>query len=351
MAKRFDIRRFREKVKRSSILITKPSNIFYITGVMADSTFILIEGNDIKIITNFIYFDHIKENLKENCPDGKLIMFSGADLYDHFSKRRKYYFEAGHMTYSMFEKFKDRSISLLPGGEMIEKVRSCKSEDEIDKIRKAVKITDKTFRDVIKFIKPGKTEKEVSDFIESCQKKYGASKNSFDTIAAFGENASLPHAVVSDTVIKKGKMLKMDYGARYQDYCSDMTRTVFVGKADKRFKEIYGIVLSAQLKAIDAIKPGVKAADIDKVARDYISKKGFGDRFGHSLGHGLGIDVHENPAVSSRSDKKLEEGNVITVEPGIYIPGWGGIRIEDDVVVRKDGPEILTASTKKIIEI
>jgi len=351
MKRRFNIERFRDKIRKSSVLITKPSNIFYITGVMADSTYVIIEGNDVKVVTNFIYYDHIKKDLAKNCPEAELLMFKGDDLYDNFSKRRKYYFEEGYMTFATYMRFKKRGIELVPGGEMIELLRGSKTEDEIDMIKEAVSITDKTFLEVLDFIKPGKTEKDVADFIGYTQQRFGAQKNSFDTIAAFGENASLPHATVGLRKIKKGKMIKMDYGARFDEYCSDMTRTVFIGKADKKFREIYDIVLTAQLKAIEAVKPGKKTADIDRVARDYISDKGYGDRFGHGLGHGVGIDIHEDPTVSPGSQKTLEEGNVITIEPGIYIPGWGGIRIEDDIVVRKDGAEILTGSTKKIIEI
>ncbi|MGM0608379.1 MAG: M24 family metallopeptidase [Candidatus Muiribacteriota bacterium] len=338
-----------KKSKFDAFLISNPVNIFYITGVEADGTYILVDKDKVEVITNFIYFDDIKSALKIPL---QVKMFKNDNFYSFFSKKLKYGFESDFMTFNTYNSFKKNNINLIPGANPVEELRYQKSEDEIKKIKKAVNITDKTFKKLLGVLKIGMKETEVADYIFDFQRSYGSSNNSFDTIAAVGNNASLPHAKCSvRRKTKKNSMLKLDYGATYKHYTSDMSRTVFFGKATQKFKKIYNIVLSAQLKAIEKIKPGVSAADIDKEARDYISSKGYGDRFGHGLGHGVGLNVHEAPRVSSKSNHKLKEGNVITVEPGIYLPGWGGIRIEDIVVVRKEGAEILTKSTKKLIEL
>ena len=338
-----------KKMKTSALLITNPVNIYYLTGVEADATYAVFDKKGLKIITNFIYFEDIKSKIKIKAD---VLMYGADNFYSFFDKKATYGFESSFMTFDTFRKFEAEGFKLKPCGQFMEVLRAVKTEEEINLIKKAVAITDKTYKKLLDYLKPGLSEIEVANFIFDTQRSFGASGNSFETIAARGDNSSLPHAKCdAKRKIKPDSMLKLDFGAVYKHYCSDMTRTVFFGKASKKYKDIYNIVLTAQLKAIEKIKPGIKAADIDKEARDYIASKGFGDKFGHGLGHGLGLEVHENPRVSSKSTDILEEGNVITVEPGIYLPGWGGIRIEDDVVVRKHGAEILTKSSKKLYEL
>ena len=205
------------------------------------------------------------------------------------------------------------------------------------------------FEHILPFIKPGITEREIALELEFFMKKQGASALSFDTIVAVGERSALPHANLTDKKVEDGKVVLLDYGCVYEGYCSDMTRTVAVGYADDKTKNIYNIVLNAQLKAIENIKAGVSGVAVDKIARDIIADGGYGDNFNHALGHGLGLKVHEQPTLSPRSEDILKTGNVVSVEPGIYVEGFCGVRIEDIVIVREDGCENLTLSPKDLI--
>jgi Xaa-Pro aminopeptidase len=233
----------------------------------------------------------------------------------------------------------------------IESLKMIKDEVEIERIRKACSIADKCYKHILKFIKVGMKEIDVRNEMLRYMLALGASKESFDIIVASGKRGAMPHGVASDKKIKAGDFVTLDFGCINDYYCSDMTRTFVMGEPSKEMKEIYDVVLEAQLKGIDAVKPGVKAKDIDFACRDFIDKMGYGDYFTHSTGHGLGILVHDSLAISPRSETILKEGMVFTIEPGIYIEGLGGVRIEDDVVVTKDGCEILTKSSKKLYKI
>ena len=219
---------------------------------------------------------------------------------------------------------------------------------ELDNIKMAAKIADEAFQHILKCIKVGVRERDIALELEYFMKKNNASSVSFDTIVASGIRSSMPHGVASDKIIEYGDVVTLDYGALYNNYCSDMTRTVFVGEPNRDLLKIYDIVKKAQLEGINRVKDGVMASDVDKAARDIIRESGYGDYFGHALGHGVGMEVHEQPGVSKRSDIMLEDGMVITIEPGIYVPNLGGVRIEDMVVVRDDVPEVLTKSSKDI---
>ncbi|MBF0499487.1 MAG: aminopeptidase P family protein [Candidatus Riflebacteria bacterium] len=240
-------------------------------------------------------------------------------------------------------------ITVLKG--LPEKVRRVKDLYEIECLRKAFAIADRSYAKLLKFLKTGRREIDIAAKLEYYMRTGGSDGPSFDTIIASGERSSCPHAHPTLRKTAVGEMLKIDFGAVYAGYHSDMTRTVFFGKPDAKFTEIYGIVSEAQRRAIAAIRPGVPCIDIDKIARDHIAAHGHGERFGHSLGHSLGLEIHELPAFSQKSSDTLEEGMVLTVEPGIYLPGWGGIRIEDVYVVRKDGPERLTNTPNDLFAI
>ena len=201
---------------------------------------------------------------------------------------------------------------------------------------------------ILNFTKPGMKEIEVSNELISFMKGLGASKESFDIIVASGKRGALPHGAASNKVIEDGDFVTIDYGCVYNGYCSDITRSFLVGKQNKKMEEVYKIVKAAQEAAIKGVKAGIKACEVDKIARDYITSKGYGEYFIHSTGHGLGIEVHDPISVSSKSDMVLEENMIITVEPGIYIPNVGGIRIEDDVLVTKDGYKVMTSACKRL---
>lgn len=231
------------------------------------------------------------------------------------------------------------------------KHRRVKTDAEVAKIKKAQAITDAAFTHIISFINESRTEIEVAAELEYFMRKNGAGGLAFDTIAVSGKNSSLPHGEPTGAILTKNSFLTMDYGAKYAGYCSDMTRTVVLGKADEEMKRIYNTVLTAQSEAMKFIKSGVSCRDADKAARDVIADAGYGEYFAHSLGHSLGLEVHELPAASPRSEEILVAGNIVTVEPGIYIPGKYGVRIENMVLVTENGCENLTNSDNRLIEL
>jgi Xaa-Pro aminopeptidase len=228
------------------------------------------------------------------------------------------------------------------------KQRAVKSPDEIKAIRAALAIQQQAFVDLRDVLKPGETERQIAASLEFLMRSAGADGPSFPTIVAADANASLPHAVPGDRKLKAGGSVLIDFGARAHGYCSDLTRVVGLGSMPAKIKEIYKVVLEAQLAAIAAIKPGAKLRDIDAAARDVIVKAGYGPQFGHSTGHGIGLDIHEQPTLAARSEGSLEPGHVVTVEPGIYLPGVGGVRIEDDVLVTDKGHTVLSDLPKSL---
>jgi Xaa-Pro aminopeptidase len=263
-------------------------------------------------------------------------------------------FEPDHVTYSTKLKLRravPKPIRVVGARNTIEELRMVKDKGEIDTIKRAVDVADGCFSHLVEWIKPGMTEREVALEIDNHIRKHGAEKIAFDSIVAAGPNASFPHHHPTDAVLKKGQLVKLDFGATVDGYNSDITRMVFLGEPDAKQKEVYNIVLEAQLAAIKAIRPGLAGKDIDAVARDYIKEKGYGDFFGHGLGHSLGLATHDGSGLSSANKTKLKAGMVLTVEPGIYLADWGGVRIEDDIVVTESGCEVLTKSTKDIVVI
>ena len=241
-------------------------------------------------------------------------------------------------------------VELVSLSGVIEKIREIKDENEIECIRKAASIACKAFESLLTWAKPGMTEKEVRARLDYEMMCLGSERNAFPTIAAAGVNGSLPHAIPSEHVIQKGELLTLDFGAVYGGYLSDMTRTIGFGKIEGELRNIYQYVLDAQLMALDAIAPGRVCKDIDKIARDYLDSK-YPGRFGHSLGHGVGLFVHEGPRLSKVCDTVLEPGHVVTVEPGLYIPGLGGVRIEDMAIITADGFINPVDAPKQLIEL
>lgn len=230
-------------------------------------------------------------------------------------------------------------------------LRAIKFEDEIELIRQAAAIADKGFEYVLGIVKPGMTEKELALELEFFMRRQGASGLSFDTIVASGIRSSMPHGVASDKVIEANDLLTLDFGCIYKGYCSDMTRTFVVGKASERQRALYHIVLDAQLQVLEGIKPGASCRELDAISRKVIGEAGYADFYGHGLGHGVGVEVHELPILNPKSDFILEKNMIITDEPGIYLPDFGGVRIEDLILVTENGYELLSRSPKEFIEI
>ncbi len=250
--------------------------------------------------------------------------------------------------YSVLEDLIEES-SLAPVSGMIEALREVKDEEEIALIQQACHIADQGFEHILKMVRPGMTEIEVANQLDFFMRSLGATSVSFETIVASGLRSAMPHGVASEKVIEQGDLITLDFGCYYQGYVSDMTRTFAVGDPGDKLKEIYQIVLEAQEKVLAAAKPGMTGIELDAIARDHIASFGYGDAFGHSTGHGIGLEIHEGPNVSFRADKAFVVGNVITDEPGIYIPGIGGVRIEDDLLITETGNKVLTHSPKELI--
>lgn len=260
---------------------------------------------------------------------------------------KKLGFESVRMAYSQYNKIAKQvesdklAVELVGTEDMVENLRVIKEETEIEETKKSLAIAETAFTRLIGDIKPGLTEKEAAWALEKGIRQAGADSLSFPAICASGPNSALPHAMPGDRKLQKGEPILFDWGAKFNGYCSDTSRTIIIGEPDDIFQKVFTTVRDAQLKAINAIRPGIGSREVDRIARDHINNLGFKGKFGHGLGHGTGLAVHEQPRLSPIKNMKLEPGMIFTVEPGIYIPGWGGVRLENQVVVREDGAEVL----------
>lgn len=259
-------------------------------------------------------------------------------------------YSISYRQYSEFAKEMD-GVTFVPVDGSLDAMREVKSDDEIEKLRMAESIGDSAFSHILEVLSPGMTEREVALELEYYMKRHGAEALSFDTIAASGVNSSMPHAIPTDKPLENGDFLTMDFGCVYEGYCSDMTRTVAIGRADDEMRRVYDTVLAAQTEALAHVKAGMRCNEVDAVARRVIADAGYGGYFGHGLGHSVGLYIHENPRFSPKCSDVLRAGMVITVEPGIYLPGRFGVRIEDMIAVTEDGYDNLAKSDKRLIEI
>ena len=259
-------------------------------------------------------------------------------------------FEDGYLSVAEYNLWKEGlTAELVPAQKLVNTLRAAKDEEELALMRKAQEITDKAFAEILKFIQPGMTEKEIAAKLQYDMLRFGAEKMSFDPIVVSGPNGSLPHGVPSGKQVQKGEFLTMDFGCKYGGYCSDMTRTVALGEPTEEMKKVYQIVLEAQLAGIAAAKAGVPGKSIDAAARRVIEDAGYGENFGHGYGHSLGIEIHESPNANTRDNTLMPVGAVVSAEPGIYLPGKFGVRIEDVTILREDGCEDITKSPKELI--
>lgn len=335
----------------AAVFISSKPNIFYYSGFKSEDARLLITHHDRFIITDSRYFLQAKEQAKGfeilDISKGYKKIFESVADYDIA-------IEEDNLTYGETEKIK-ASISseqtIIKYQTKINSPRKIKDEEEVRFIREAEKIGDEAFLYILDKIRVGVSEKQIALELELFMRKCGAEGLSFETIVASGKRSAMPHGVASEKLIEDGDFLAMDFGCVFEGYCSDMTRTVVVGYMGQWQKDIYNLVLKAQLSAIDSIKAGVRCSEVDKVARDIISEAGFGDGFSHGLGHSLGLEIHEMPSLSPRCNEVVRDGYILTVEPGIYLPDMGGVRIEDLVTI-SDGKAInLTNSPKEIIRL
>ena len=347
--------RLRAKMKQNNIdgvMITERVNYMYMSGFTGTSAILFIDENRAALLTDFRYV----EQAASQAPDYEIIQYRGGQ-YDELNRLieedgiRSLSFEDSRVTYAEYSEYHEKlkAAEFLPLGRVLEELRIVKDESEIDVIRRAVKIADNVFSHILEYIKPGVSEIELAAEMEHEMRREGAIGPSFDTIIASGLRASMPHGVASEKKIEAGDIITLDFGALYKGYCSDMTRTVFLGKPDPELARIYKIVLEANRLGLDTVRSGMTGREVDAVVRKFISDAGFGDNFGHGLGHGVGLEIHEDPTLSMRGDLVLKEGMIVTVEPGIYVTGLGGVRIEDMVAIGADNVSILTASTKEVI--
>lgn len=338
---------------REGILIHKPSNMFYLSGYTGEG--LLIAARGLKaIVTDSRY----TEQAERQAPGFEIHMIETG--VSHFILASKLCvshgidslrYEDDHVTVKGYASMQAAmpGITFISLDNLPEQMRVMKDEAELTLMQKACDISCKAFDYILGFIKPGQTEKQIELALNFKMFELGAEALAFSTIVASGPNGSLPHAIPGERKVESGDMITLDFGAKHQGYCADMTRTVAVGQPKAEMRRIYEIVLRAQMTAQDALAPGKNCADIDRIARDIIAEEGYGQYFGHGLGHSLGIDVHENPRLSPVSQAKLETNLVITVEPGIYVPGLGGVRIENSCVITDTAARSLVSAPRELI--
>jgi len=325
-------------------------DIRYLSGFSGTDGALLLTPGETVFLTDSRYATQAAYQVRADrivCYSGKLPGI-GAELERLGTARVG--FDANVVSVAVFEKLSatvSAKIEWVPLTEGLDSLRACKDPQEIELMKKAADLNRQAFDRVLPLIRPGVSEKAVALDLEFALKRLGGEENSFDFIVASGVRGALPHGVASDKLIGEGELVTVDFGTRVAGYCSDETVTFAIGNISGKLRQIFDIVLEAHDSALAAVRPGIRIADLDAVARDHIGAAGFAEFFGHGLGHGVGLDIHEYPAVSSRTTDCLREGMVITIEPGIYIPDLGGVRIEDSVVVTASGYESLTSIPKQ----
>ncbi len=345
-----------EEQKTEGILVSDGCNMRYLSGFSGATGYLYISGKQQVILTDSRYTTQAKEEskgfevLEISQGAGYPELIAGLIRDDGIGSLG---FEDDVMIYSETVRLQKAlpPVQWKPLGAALNDLRVIKSQEELEYIAMAEHIGDVAFSHILEILRPGMTELEVAVELESCMKRNGADSLAFDTIVASGYHSAMPHATPSEKKLENGDFVTMDYGCRYKGYCSDMTRTVVIGHASEQQKEIYGIVLEAQTAALSKVRAGLTGAEIDKIARDIIRNAGYGDYFGHGLGHSVGLFIHEEPRLSPTGTAVLRAGMTETVEPGIYVPGVGGVRIEDLVAVTEDGCRNLTFSPKNLIEV
>ena len=336
-----------KEMKVDGIIVSSYPNIFYYSNFTSDDAILYFTSNKAYLISDSRYTIQATKQAK----GFEIVIRNGS-----YTNELKKLINGGKVLFeeSVSYAFYNNLVKNLNGtfsSINIDYLRNIKDDEEIRKAKRACAIASKCYKHILSFVKPGMKETTIANEMLHFMKENGASKESFETIVASGKRGALPHGVASSKRVKEGEFITLDFGCIYQGYCSDITRSFMLGTANKKMIEIDHVVQEAQRLAIEAVKEGVRASDIDKVARDYIASKGYGDYFTHSTGHGVGVEVHDPIAVSKNSDTVLKENMIITVEPGIYIENFGGIRIEDDILVKKNGFEVLTKASKRLISV
>jgi Xaa-Pro aminopeptidase len=334
-----------------ALLVARPENRRYVTGFMGSAGFVVVTPSDALLAVDFRYY----EQAAAQAPACRVIR-GGADPAQALAEAVKALgparigFESEFMPYAQVERLRERfaPADLVPLPD-VDRIRWVKDDAEIAAIARAADIADTAFERLLEMLRPGVTERDAALELEFAIRRAGGERLAFDTVLASGPRGALPHGRATGRVMQRGEFVTVDFGAVFDGYVSDCTRTVVLGAADARQREVYAAVLAAQGRALEAVRPGVACRDVDAAGRAVIAAAGFGEAFGHAMGHGIGLDVHEGPPVSPRTDAILEAGMIVTIEPGIYLPGWGGVRIEDAVVVADGGARVLTRLPKDLL--
>ena len=338
-----------------AVVVHDPSNMFYLTEGYTGEGLVYVSGKRQAVLTDFRYTEQAEKQSK----GFKVLMYDTAKDQNQLLAEvlredgiTEVRFESNYISVDTFEKMKTavgEEIAFVPLAGAVQKLRVVKTPAEIVIMRKAAAITSEAFQAILPKIREGMTEKELQIELDFTMLRLGADGNAFDTIIASGENGSLCHAIPGSRTIRRGDMITMDFGAKVGGYCSDMTRTVAFGTPSEEMRRIYDTVYRAQNICEEALAAGKVCSAIDRLARDYIDARGYQGRFGHGLGHSVGIDIHEEPRLSQKCHEVLKAGTVITVEPGVYVPGLGGVRIENTCLVKENGSEALTTPQKELI--
>lgn len=346
---------FRRVLKGRGIdaaVVSTKSNRYYLSGFTGTAALLYIDQEKAVLLTDFRYMEQANEQAKDfTIQQYNRDVFGeiGSLMGNQSNLRIGFEEEDTHKLYRLLSQaIKDRNVDLVAIDPIMRDIRQVKEEVEIKAIRSAAAIGDRGFQFLLDFIKPGVTERQIATELECYMKKEGAQDVSFETIIASGERSSLPHGVASDRILHVGDLVVMDFGCIYDYYCSDMTRTIGIGSLSEKQQEIYGIVKDAQQKALEAVRAGVMASRLDEIAREHIKKAGYGKAFGHALGHSVGLEIHEAPSISGTDETILTPNMIITIEPGIYLDGQFGVRIEDLVCVKNQGYELMNHATKEL---
>ena len=349
------LRRLLRKTDAHAILVTSEPNVTYLTGFTGDSSYLLLLKTGEVLLTDQRY----TTQLEEECPGLDLFartptqsMLVTIEKVVKKAKIGSLAVEADSLSIALYQQMTGQltKVTLISTSGLVEQLREIKDKEEIAAICVAIDQAQRAFGVVRASLRGDQTEKQVADQIEHQIRLFGGKSTSFPPIVAVGAWAALPHAVPGQRRIDQSNFVLIDWGANQQLYMSDLTRVLVTGKISTKLERIYGVVLKAQLAAIAAIKPGASMKKVDAAARGTIDKAGYGKRFGHGLGHGIGLEIHEAPRLAANVDRPLKAGMVVTVEPGIYLPGWGGVRIEDDVLVTRTGHQVLSSVTKDLSE-
>ncbi|NLL49342.1 MAG: aminopeptidase P family protein [Firmicutes bacterium] len=346
------ISRIRERLQVEGIdvfLVSSPINRRYLTGFTGSAGLVWISPTRQAILTDFRYL----EQVKQECPGWELIHIESyieslTTLIEE-DKVQTIAIEKEYVTVNQMEDWQEKLAPTFTGVKgWVEELRMIKSEEEVANIRKAASIADEAFAKLLPTIRSGLTEREIALELEFLMRKAGASAMSFDPIIASGPRSALPHARPGERILSVGDFVVFDFGCVVNGYCSDMTRTLVIGEPEEKHLLIYDLVLEAQERSLAAVGPGKTGVEIDAIARNIISDAGYGEYFGHGLGHSLGLEVHESPRLSKLDETVLQPGMIVTVEPGVYLPDFGGVRIEDLVLVTEDGHEVLSSTFKEL---